>query len=464
MNYQEYLNLYFLGAGGIGMSSLIRYCLVQGKKVGGYDKTPSPLTEELISEGAEIHFIDDTSLIPSHFLDSKNTLIVRTPAVPETHSELNYFRYKGFTVIKRAEFLGLIANSGVALAVAGTHGKTSVSTFISHIILYSEIGCTAFFGGISKNYNTNFLYSAISPIVVAEADEFDRSFLHIHPRIAVITSTDADHLDIYGNRENMLDAFSGFVAQIQTGGILILKEGLDVEPIIPDGIKVYRYGIEGKGDFSAINIETQNGFSRFDLLTPNNHVIKNFRLQLPGRMNIENAVAANAAAFLIGVTDEHLIAATSEFQGVKRRFDYIIRSEKLIYIDDYAHHPRELSATILTLRDSHPGKKITGIFQPHLYSRTRDFANGFAKSLSLLDELILLDIYPAREEPVPGVDSNLIFTKVNLKSKSLCSKNELMAELDKHEIEVLITLGAGDIDRWVEPINDFLIQKYQPEF
>jgi UDP-N-acetylmuramate--alanine ligase len=464
MDISKYSQFYFLGAGGIGMSGLIRYLLKQSAKVGGYDRTPSPLTEELRAEGALLHFEDDVNLIPKIFLDRETTLVIWTPAIPDQHSELNFFRFKGFTLVKRAELLGLIANLGLPIAVAGTHAKTSVSSHISHLLMDSGKGCTAFLGGITKNYQSNFLFSENSPVVVAEADEFDRSFLHLHPWMAVITSTDPDHLDIYHNHANLLEAFAGFTRQIKPGGLLLIKKGLGFTPEIQPGVKMYTYAPEGEADFSIQNLQTGNGISRFDVRLPDGNIMVGFSLSLPGFMNVENSLAAIAIGYLSGLSQEALVRGVGSFLGVKRRFDYILRFPSLVYIDDYAHHPEELAATIKTAREAHPGMKLSGIFQPHLFSRTRDFAQGFADSLSLLDEVFLLDIYPAREEPIPGIDSGIIFRKLSSKHKWWChSFQELISHLSEGKPELVMTLGAGDIDRFVEPLSHWLEGVYQGE-
>ena len=445
-------NVYFLGIGGIGMSALARYFNVTGKQVGGYDRTPSDLTAELEKEGILVHFDDAPGSIPRAFRDKNNTLVVFTPAVPGDHKELTYFREHQFTVLKRSEILGLITRQKKTVAVSGTHGKTTVSTMIAHLMAKSDKGCNAFLGGISRNFNSNLVLNPSSEWVIAEADEFDRSFLRLFPQVAVVTAMDPDHLDIYGNTEELHAAFNSFVSQIHADGILLMKKGVPIEKKNMPA-HVYTYSLNDTStDFHAGNIRLEKRKYFFDLIGPG-IVIKDISLLHPGLVNVENAIAATAVAALLGMTPELIRMTMETFEGIRRRFEYHVNTGNIVYIDDYAHHPRELEATILSVRELYPDKKITGVFQPHLYSRTRDFADGFAKSLSLLDQLVLLDIYPAREVPIEGVNAAMIYDKVEIKEKYLCSMDGLMDMLQKLRVEVLITLGAGDIDKMVEPIK-----------
>jgi UDP-N-acetylmuramate--alanine ligase len=485
--------VYFIGIGGIGMSALARYYKHAGAQVAGYDRTPSPLTAELEREGMAIHYDDNVALIPPAFTASpENVLVIYTPALPAKHRELNYFKSNNYTLIKRSKALGDIAATKTTLAVAGTHGKSTITALLAHLLTQTSGGCTAFLGGISKNYHSNLLLSD-APALVAEADEFDRSFLQLFPQIAVITAADADHLDIYGTAGEVKKAFADFARQVKPGGALIMKLGIDLPlsslPPTPSqeegaehpplgeswGGAVYRYALDWPCDFYADNIRrTDDGLPKFDLHLLGT-VIRDCELGVPGWMNVENAVAAAAAAYLYenlplapsqggGVNlpplgegrSGALKEALATFAGVQRRFDVQFHTPACTYVDDYAHHPEELRAAITSLRETYPGRKITGIFQPHLYSRTRDFASAFAKSLDLLDRLILLDIYPAREAPLPGVTSQLIFDRMTLQNKTMCRRNNLMALLDKEPADVLVTFGAGDIDRFVAPITDLL--------
>jgi UDP-N-acetylmuramate--alanine ligase len=444
-------NVYFLGIGGIGMSALARYFHATGRGVAGYDRTPTPLTRQLSAEGIAVHYSDDPLLVPVSFRSAGDTLVVLTPAVPADHAELAWFRKNGFGIHKRSEILGLIARHKKTIAVAGTHGKTTVSTMIAHIMSQSESGCSAFLGGISKNFNSNLVLNMESDWLVAEADEFDRSFLQLQPYAAIVTSMDPDHLDIYGNAESMREAFSQFITQINRQGILLMKKGLPVNrSIAPEHI--YSYALNEEADFRAENIRLENRKYFFDLSGPG-IAIRDISLIHPGKVNVENAVAASSMAALLGTGNDVIRKALETFSGIQRRFDYHINTNTKVYIDDYAHHPKELEATITSVRELYPGKKITGIFQPHLYSRTRDLADDFAKSLGLLDQLILLDIYPARELPIEGVNAGLIFNKVRLAEKIMCSRDQLLNRLGEMDIQVLITLGAGDIDTLVDPIK-----------
>ena len=450
-----YSNIYFIGIGGIGMSAIARYYHQKGLKVTGYDKTPSELTLALENEGIEVHYEDNIDFIPK---DVENTLVVYTPAVPKDMGELVYVQEKGYRVIKRSRTLGEIAQGQRCLAVAGTHGKTTTSTLLAHIFQDSEEGCSAFLGGISKNHNTNLLVSENNTIV-AEADEFDRSFLQLFPEIAVITSMDADHLDIYSDISNMHDAFKAFAGQVS--GTVITKLGL---PICQEDTKadILRYSYDdSKADFFAGNITVDEcGYFTFDLHWPGG-TIKDCKVGIPGWINVENAVAASAIALTYGLDPEKVKAALASFQGVKRRFDIHLNTPQCSYIDDYAHHPKEIAAAVSSMREIFPGRRLTAIFQPHLYTRTRDFADEFAQALSQVDKLILLDIYPAREEPIPGVTSEIIFSNVTIKEKVLLNKEELMDYLQTEPVDTLITFGAGNIDRYIKPITEMLCQRLQ---
>lgn len=450
-------SIYFIGIGGIGMSNLARYFMLKGKKVAGYDRTETPLTKELVKEGAIIHYTDDVKLIPDFCKNSADTLVVYTPAVPSDNEEVKFFQGNGFTIQKRAQVLGTITKSSKALCCAGTHGKTTTSSMLAHILKQSHLDCNAFLGGILKNYNSNLMLSDKSEFTVIEADEYDRSFHWLHPYMALITSVDPDHLDIYGTEEEYLKSFEHFTSLIQRGGALVMKHNTKLSPKVTNNVKVYTYSIE-KGDFHAKNVKIGNGEILFDFVTPKG-IIENIQLGVPVKINIENGIGSMALAWLNGATDNELRHAMATFQGAKRRFDFILKTDKTVMIDDYAHHPEELTASITSVKELYPNKKLTGIFQPHLYSRTKDFAPEFAKSLSLLDELILLDIYPAREKPIEGVTSKIIFDKVTC-PKTLCNKEELLPLLEKkNDIEVLLTVGAGDIDQLLEPIKQILGKK-----
>jgi len=453
-------NVYLIGIGGIGMSALARYYNHAGSIVAGYDRTPSKLTAELEEEGISIHFEDDTAYIPVDFInDKENTLIIYTPAIPKELKEYNFLIDKGFNIVKRSRALGIIASTKKTLAVAGTHGKTTTSTLLAHILTNSKVGCTAFLGGISKNYHTNLLLDK-GNLLVAEADEFDRSFLQLYPDIAVITSADADHLDIYTNQRNIQDAFIAFASQVKENGALVVKKGvgLDLENIAVKNI--FEYAYDTPCDFYASSIRiSKGGFFTFDINHPKG-VITGCKLGIPGWVNVENAVAASAVALLQGIAGEQIKAGLANFEGVERRFDMQLNTPECAYIDDYAHHPNEISAAISSMRNIFPGRRLTAIFQPHLYSRTRDFATEFAEALSKLDSLILLDIYPARELPIEGITSKIIFDSVKLKDKILIQKADLMETLKKTKIDALISFGAGDIDRFVEPITEYLKKRY----
>lgn len=450
----EYNDIYFIGIGGIGMSAIARYYNFKGLKVSGYDKTPSELTHALENEGIEVHYEDNTEFIPK---DKANTLVVYTPAIPKDMGELVHVQNEGYRVIKRSRMLGEIAQGQRCLAVAGTHGKTTTSTLLAHIFQDSGEGCSAFLGGISKNYDTNLLVSR-NETIVAEADEFDRSFLQLFPEIAVITSMDADHLDIYSDIATMHDAFREFASQVS--GTVITKTGL---PVGKEDTKaeILRYSYDDpSADFHASGMEVDEcGYFTFDLHWPGG-VIEGCKVGIPGWINVENAVAASAIALTYGLAPEKVRHALGTFQGVKRRFDIHVNRPGCSYIDDYAHHPKEIAAAISSMRDIFPGRKLTAVFQPHLYTRTRDFADEFAEALSHVDKLILLDIYPAREEPIPGVTSQIIFDKVKAPEKVMMVKEDLMDYLEKEEIDTLITFGAGNIDRFIGPITQMLCQRF----
>lgn len=452
--------VYFVGIGGIGMSALARYFAKQGKVVCGYDRTQSSLTLELEQEGINIHYVDDINLISRDFRgDVEGTLVVYTPAVPKNHSELNYFIDNKYTVVKRAQALGVIAGVKKTLGVAGTHGKTTTSTLLAHLLCKSDIGCDAFLGGIAKNFNSNLVVgNRSSNLLVVEADEFDRSFLSLYPHLAIITSVDADHLDIYGNHNEVLDAFGAFAGQIEENGFLVIKRGLEFTPSLKEGVKKYTYSLVDKADFSISKLNIKDGFYHFNLITPNGEV-NDLMLGVPGLYNVENAIVASAAAILMGVKPEELRTGLSSFTGVVRRFDVQYRGKKAVYIDDYAHHPEELRAAITSVKDLYKGRKVTGVFQPHLFTRTRDFTKEFAQSLDLLDEIILLDIYPAREEPIPGVTSSSILNLMKNPNRRLCSKEALLEIVKKEDIDILMTMGAGDIDRLVPNIVEILTDR-----
>jgi len=447
---EKYSKVYFIGIGGIGMSAIARYYKFKGYPVAGYDRTPSDLTRALEKEGIFVHYTDDPDLIPK---DVASTLVVYTPAVPEDLKELVYVREHGYTVIKRSRMLGELAVGQKCLAVAGTHGKTTTSTLIAHILTESGAGCSAFLGGISKNYDTNLLMSQ-TPVIVAEADEYDRSFLQLRPAMAVITAMDADHLDIYGTYEEYCKAFKTFASQVSR--TLVVKKGLDITPEDTEA-RIFTYSYDNpSADYHAVNPHPDElGHYIFDLVYPGG-TIEGVRCGIPGWVNVENSVAAAALCLSHGVGPEAVKEAIGTFEGVKRRLDVHVGTPGLTYIDDYAHHPRELASAISSIRKMYPGRKLTGVFQPHLYTRTRDFADEFAEALSAVDKLILLDIYPAREEPIPGVTSEIIFDKVTAPEKVLLKKEELMDYLSGETVDVLATFGAGNIDRFIEPITQML--------
>ncbi len=443
---KEFDSLYFVGAGGIGMAALERYFLAQGKRVAGYDRTPSDLTHALEREGVHIDYDENPALIPDYCRDPSRTLVVYTPAVPASHQGLTYFREHGFDVVKRAALLGVVTAHSKALCFAGTHGKTTTSSMAAHMLHSSGIGCNAFLGGVLRNYDSNFLLSATSPYSVIEADEFDRSFHHLRPHVAVVTSTDPDHLDIYGTAENYLESFAHFTELIQPGGALIVHTGLALQPRVGMEVKTYTYSRDN-GDFHAANIRKGNGEITFDLVTPW-ETVPGISLGVPVDINIENAIAAMAACRLVDTPLDAMRDAMATFMGPKRRFEFWLKEpgeRGRVMIDDYAHHPGELRASIASVRDLYPGRQLTVIFQPHLYSRTRDFAPEFAAALSLADEVILLPIYPAREEPIPGVTSEMVLEQVTSTKKIIYSKENLIGSIKKSNFDVLLTAGAGDI-------------------
>ena len=448
-----YTDIYFIGIGGIGMSAIARYYNFKGLKVSGYDKTPSELTHALEAEGIEVHYEDNVDFVPK---DIEHTLVVYTPAIPKDMGELTYVQEKGYRVIKRSRMLGEIAEGQSCLAVAGTHGKTTTSTMLAHLFQDSGEGCSAFLGGISKNYDTNLLVSR-NPVIVAEADEFDRSFLQLFPEIAVITSMDADHLDIYGDENHIREAFKAFASQVK--GSVIIKYGLDICEEDTEA-EILRYSFDNpEAEFHAENlVQDECGYFTFDLHHPGG-VIEGCRVGIPGWVNVENGIAASAIALTYGLDPEKIRQGLASFQGVKRRFDIHVNTPECSYIDDYAHHPKEIAAAISSMRNIFQGRRLTAVFQPHLYTRTRDFAEEFAEALSKVDKLILLDIYPAREEPIPGVTSEIIFDKVNGPEKVLLTKEELMDYLKTEDIDTLITFGAGNIDRFIRPITELLTRK-----
>lgn len=450
---------YFIGIGGIGMSAIARYYHVKGFAVAGYDRSETKLTSDLQAEGISITFEEGVASIPPDFRMKEKTLVVITPAVPQEHEQLVYFREHNFKILKRAEMLGEITRQSKAICIAGTHGKTTTSTITAHLLYQSHVNCSAFLGGISNNYNTNLLLSNESNYVVVEADEYDRSFHQLTPFMAVIISVDADHLDIYGTKEAFLESFEHFTSLIMPGGALVVNKKAELKPKLKKGVKMFTYGLDTTADFHAKNIRTEKGNILFDFVTPTD-TIYDVRLGVPIMINVENSVAAMAMAWLNGVTNEELRTGISTFSGIYRRFNIVFNSEKVVYMDDYAHHPSELKESISSIRQLYPERKITGIFQPHLYSRTRDFAPEFAKSLSQLDEVILLPIYPARELPIEGVTSELILNDVTSIHKELSSKENLLTLLDEKELDVIVTFGAGDIDKLVPEIKNYLKKRF----
>ncbi len=458
MELNDIKAVYFVGAGGIGMSAVARYFLNKKLVVAGYDKTPSNLTHDLEKEGMLIHYEENADLIPEACKEAKSTLVIYTPAIPADHKELVFFRENGFTIEKRAQVLGTLTRTHKGLCVAGTHGKTTTSTMCAHIMHQSHIDCNAFLGGISKNYGTNYILSDKSDYVVIEADEFDRSFHWLRPWMSVITSTDPDHLDIYDTKEAYLESFRHYTELIQPSGALIIHKDLEMKQHVQDGVKIYEYSLN-KGDFHAENIQIENGEITFDFISPIENV-EGVELGQPVPINIENGVAAMAMAQLNGCTADELRNGIKTYGGVDRRFDFKIKTDKLVFLSDYAHHPKEIYQSAKSIRELYKNRKITAIFQPHLYTRTRDFYQDFANSLSLLDEVILCDIYPAREQPIPGVTSQLIYD--NLKpgvEKSMIHKEDVLKLVKERDFDVLIVLGAGDLDNFVPQIKKILESK-----
>ncbi|MBI1769756.1 MAG: UDP-N-acetylmuramate--L-alanine ligase [Bacteroidetes bacterium] len=459
MNFKNYDSIYFLGIGGIGMSALARWFKHSGLKVAGYDRTATPLTHELLEEGMEIHFEDRIESLPG-YLKKEKTLIVFTPAIPKDHKQYNYLKSSGFTILKRSEVLGLLTKNYKTIAVAGTHGKTTTSSLIAHILKSAGKDMVAFLGGITANYDSNLvMHGKVSPqtIMIAEADEYDRSFLRLFPQTAVVTSADADHLDIYGDHLQMLSAYKEFIHQVNKGGHLVIHES--IAPLAEEEKHITKetYGTN-RGQFFAGNIKVDHGFFEFDLIGPGLKIEK-IQLGVPGFHNMENAIAATMVAMKLGIDDKTIKEALASFHGVKRRFEFVLRKNGLVYIDDYAHHPAEIEAFLKSLKSMYAGKKITIVFQPHLFTRTRDFAEGFSKSLSIADEVLLLDIYPAREEPIPGITSDILFKDITSPVKVQCTKKDLLQKLEDMNVQVLATVGAGDIDTLVKPIKEMLSRR-----
>ena len=451
MNYK---NIYFLGIGGIGMSAIARYFKAKGYAVAGYDRTRSRLCEELEAEGIAIHYTDDVAQIAPEFLHNESTLVVYTPAIPAEHSEFVYFRQHGFTIEKRAQVLGEITRVERGLCVAGTHGKTTTSTMLAHLLKQSHVDCNAFLGGIAKNYTSNLMLSDTSDLVVIEADEFDRSFHHLTPYMAVVTAVDADHLDIYGTHEAYLESFAHFTSLIVEGGCLIMKKGIALQPRLGNGVKLYTYSATEQADFCATNVRIGNGTIVFDFVTPT-ETIADIELGVPVQVNIENGVAAMAVAWLNGVSADELRSGMRSFAGIRRRFEIWLKTDRLTIIDDYAHHPAELEASIKSVKALYADKKVLGVFQPHLYTRTRDFYQEFAAALSHLDEAMLVELYPAREEPIAGISSQTIYDEI-ICPKTLTTKAELINVLKTKHFDVLLTLGAGDLDAMLPQIVESL--------
>lgn len=445
MNLSQIHNVYFIGIGGIGMSALARYFQFIGKNVSGYDKTPTMLTDELVAGGIDIHFEDNINLIPKDYY-VENTLVIITPAVPISHSEWNYFIERQYMVKKRAEVLGIITKDTFCFAVAGTHGKTTTSSILGHILYESGADVTAFIGGIVENYNSNLIGNG-KTVTVVEADEFDRSFLHLHPDIACVTSMDADHLDIYGDKNAIEDSFREFAAKVENTANLFVPKGLPLEG--------QTTGIDEEATYKAFNIRIENGFYVFDVQTPS-EIMKDLKFGLPGRHNLMNALMALAMAKTYGTPTESIAKALASFKGIQRRFSYQVKKEDLVYIDDYAHHPTEINAVHQAVRELYPGEKVLAIFQPHLFSRTKDFADDFAKSLSQFDEILLMDIYPARELPMEGITSEWLLSKVQNNHKKMISKTDLIPTILENDAKIIVTIGAGDIGELVPKIKQAL--------
>ncbi len=457
MENKDIKAVYFVGAGGIGMSAIARYFINKGLVVGGYDKTPSNLTRQLEKEGMLIHYIEDINEIPHACRDPKSCLVIYTPAIPAEHKELKFFREGGFDIQKRAQVLGTLTRQHKGLCVAGTHGKTTTSTMCAHIMHQSHLDCNAFLGGISKNYGTNYILSD-SDYVVIEADEFDRSFHWLSPYMTVITSTDPDHLDIYGTKEAYLESFRHYTELIQPEGALIIHRGLEMQEHLPSGVRRYDYALT-EGDFHAENIRIENGDITFDFVSPIES-IKNVELGQPVPINIENGIAAMAMAQLAGCTADELRIGLKTYSGVERRFDFKIKNNHLVFLSDYAHHPKEIYQSARSIRELYKDRHITAIFQPHLYTRTRDFYADFADALSLLDEVVLTEIYPAREQPIEGVTSQLIYDRLRPGiEKEIITKDQVLKFVKSHQFDVLIILGAGDLDNMVPQMTQILKNK-----
>lgn len=457
MDIKEIKSVYFLGAGGIGMSAIARYFLHKGLVVAGYDKTPSALTHRLEQEGMLLHYDENIDEIPHACRNPQVCMVVYTPAIPESHVELQYFKSNGFEVLKRAQVLGSLTRTHRGLCFAGTHGKTTTSTMCAHIMHQSHVDCNAFLGGISKNYGSNYILSDTSDYIVIEADEFDRSFHWLRPWMSVITSTDPDHLDIYGTKEAYLESFRHYTTLIKPGGALIIHEGLEMQEDVNDEVRVFRYSLNG-GDFHAENIKIENGTITFDFISPIENVTQ-VELGHPIPINVENAVAAMAMAQLNGCTAEELRYGMSTYKGVDRRFDFKVNNERHVFLSDYAHHPKEIYQSAKSLRELYHDRHVTAIFQPHLYTRTRDFYKEFAEALSQLDEVILCDIYPAREAPIPGITSALIYNELTCKGKSMIHKEDVIDLVKKRDFDVLVVLGAGDLDNYVPQMTKIIENK-----
>lgn len=457
MDIKEIKSVYFLGAGGIGMSAIARYFLHKGLVVAGYDRTPSALTHRLEQEGMLLHYDENIDEIPHACRNPQVCMVVYTPAIPESHVELQYFKSNGFEVLKRAQVLGSLTRTHRGLCFAGTHGKTTTSTMCAHIMHQSHVDCNAFLGGISKNYGSNYILSDTSDYIVIEADEFDRSFHWLRPWMSVITSTDPDHLDIYGTKKAYLESFRHYTTLIKPGGALIIHEGLEMQEDVNDEVRVFRYSLNG-GDFHAENIKIENGTITFDFISPIENVTQ-VELGHPIPINVENAVAAMAMAQLNGCTAEELRYGMSTYKGVDRRFDFKVNNERHVFLSDYAHHPKEIYQSAKSLRELYHDRHVTAIFQPHLYTRTRDFYKEFAEALSQLDEVILCDIYPAREAPIPGVTSALIYNELTCKEKSMIHKEDVIDLVKKRDFDVLVVLGAGDLDNYVPQMTKIIENK-----
>lgn len=447
MNLNHIHNIYFIGIGGIGMSAIARFFKSQNKNVAGYDKTQTEITDSLEALGISVNFKDKMASVENSYLNKENTLVVYTPAIPKDHKQLNYFKSNGFKILKRSEILGIITENTFCLAVAGTHGKTTTTSILGHLLKSCDVELTAFLGGISENYNSNLILNG-SEVSVVEADEFDRSFLTLSPDMAAITSMDADHLDIYGDASQLVESFKDFTKKLKPNGKLFVKNGLPIQGIT--------YGIEDDADYSIQHIKIENGTYVFDVKTPNT-TLKNIEFNLPGRHNLSNALVALAMSVEYGLPTKQLAKALASYKGVKRRFSYHIKTDKIVFIDDYAHHPEEINAVHQALREMYPEKKVLAVFQPHLFSRTQDFATEFAKSLSQFDQIMLLDIYPARELPIEGVTSSWLLSLIENSNKKLVNKEDLISQIKQSNADVILTIGAGDIGAQVLKIKEALL-------